>query len=138
MERIHKLPFILGCLAALAVGIANYITDADNQTIFFRMAIVMTIFFILGVFIRNTILSIKDEVREREIERQRDEEQQLRLEREKQRAAEDNSKYQQAYTGDNHTQQGQTQHKVDLVAEDTAGEFQPMTVSRVISSKVRE
>jgi hypothetical protein len=137
MERIHKLPFIMGCLAALAVGIANYITDSDNQTIFLRMAIVMTIFFILGVYIRNTILSIKDEVREKEIERQREEEQQFQLEREKERAEAANSKYPQASAGNN-TQQGQIQHKVDLVAEDTAGEFQPMTVSRVISSKMNE
>lgn len=137
MERIHKLPFILGCLAALAVGIANYITDSDNQTIFLRMAIVMTIFFILGVYIRNTILSINEEVKEKEIERQKDEELQLRLEHEKERAEADNLKYPHAHNGDN-TQNGQIQHKVDLVAEDTAGEFEPMTVSRVISSKMNE
>lgn len=137
MERIHKLPFILGCLAAMAVGIASYLTDSDNQTIFLRMAVVMTIFFLLGVYIRNTVLSIKDEVSKKEMERLKDEELRLQQEQELQRAA-DISNHQNANDANNHTQPGHTQHRVDLFAEDAAGEFQPMTVSRVISTKAKE
>lgn len=138
MERIHKLPFILGCLAAMAVGISSYIAELNNQTIFLRMAVVMTIFFILGIYIRNTVLSIKDEVSKKEMERVRDEELRIQQEHEIQRAAADSSKQQHPNNGINQTQPGQAQHKVDLVAEDVVGEFQPMTVSRVISTKVRE
>lgn len=138
MERIHKLPFILGCLGAIAVGIASYITNSDNQTIFLRMAVIMTIFFILGVYIKNTILSIKDEVIKKEMERLREEELRLQQENEKQHAESNSPRQYQANIGNNQTQSGQTQHKVDLVAEDIVGEFQPMTVSRVISSKVNE
>jgi len=138
MERIHKLPFILGCLAAMVVGIASYITNSDNQTIFLRMAVIMAIFFILGVYIRNTVLSIKDEVSKKEMERLKEEELRIWQENEKQRAEADDSKHHQANNGINQTLHGQTQHKVDLVAEDTVGDFQPMTVSRVISTKVNE
>ncbi len=133
MERIHKLPFILGCLAAIVVGIANYITGSGNQTIFLHMAVVMTIFYILGVYIRNTLISIKDEVSKKEMERLKDEELRVSQELEQQYAAAEASKQQQEDSG-NH----QAQHKVDLVAEDHIGEFQPLTVSRVISTKVKE
>lgn len=129
MERIRKLPFILGCIAAMAVGIANYMSGSDNQTTFLKMAVVMTIFFIIGVYIRNTVLSIDEEVKEKELQRQIDEELRIRQELEMQHAEEEAAKHQQA---------GNKGHRVNLVAEDTMEEFQPMTVSRVISSKVKE
>jgi hypothetical protein len=128
MERIRKLPFILGCIAAMAVGIANYGAGSDNQTTFLRMAVVMTIFFIIGVYIRNTVLSIDEQVKEKERQRLLEEEQRIREEHEERRAEEEAAKLQAGGKG----------HNVDLVAEDRMEEFQPMTVSRVISSKVKE
>jgi hypothetical protein len=138
MDRIHKLPFILGCLAAMVVGIVSYITYLDNQTIFLRMAVVMTIFFILGVYIRNTVLSIKDEVSKKEMERLRDEELRILQEHEKQPAETDVSKQHPANNGISNEHHVQAQHRVDIVADDAVGEFEPMTVSRVISTKVKE
>lgn len=128
MQHIHKLPFILGCLAAMVVGIVSYTANNNNQTIFLHMAVTMTIFFIIGVYIRNTILSIQDEVAEKEKERAINEELLKKQEQEQQNISADAAKHQQAHQG----------QLVDLVAEDKLEEFEPMTVSRVISTKVKE
>lgn len=126
MERIQKLPFILGCFAAMVVGFASYLAGSGNQTIFLRMAVLMTVFFIIGVYIRNTILSIREEIEEKEKEKQKEEEMLAMEELERQKAEADAARHQQA-------SKGHTGQKVDLVAEDPDGEFEPMTVSRVIS-----
>lgn len=62
MERIHKLPFISGCLAAIAAGVASYAAGVESRTIYLRMAVMMLTFFIIGVYVKNTVLSIENEV----------------------------------------------------------------------------
>lgn len=125
MERIHKLPLILGCLAAMAVGMASYVTGVENRTIYLRMAVMMLVFFMIGSHIKNTVLSIEKEVQDKKKEQERAEEQRLRQQAEEQKAAAIASKQQKTYT-------------LDLVAEDAEDDFKPMEMSKAISSKVKE
>lgn len=135
MERIHKLPFILGCLAAIATGIASYLTGAESQTIYLRMAVMMLIFFLIGIYTRNTILSIDKEVQENKLQKARAEEQQLRQQIEEEKAASSEPKHQ---TLQQRLAQKYQAHTVDLTAEDTGDDFEPLTISKAISSKVKE
>jgi len=65
MERIYKLPLMLGCLAALVAGISGYASGMDNSDIYIRMAVMMVTFFVLGLYVRNSVLSIKKELSEK-------------------------------------------------------------------------
>ena len=121
MDDIHKLPFLLGGFMAVVVGIISYISDSVTQTIYIRMAVVMVAFYIVGGFIRNTLNTIKDELKQKEEQRLLEEQ----IEEEARRI-EASHKVQPA------------EHKVDLVADDFGEDFTPLTVSRVISSKVKE
>lgn len=98
MERIYKLPFILGCLAAMAAGVASYAAGAESRTIYLRMAVMMLTFFIIGLYVKNTILSIENEVQVK--------------------------KHQI--------------HKLDLPAEDTRDDFEPLAISKAIRSKTKD
>lgn len=131
MERIHKLPFILACIAAIAAGAASYVAHVESQYIYLRMAVMMLVFFIIGLYAKNTILSIKKEVQIKKLEQKKAEEQQLRQQREEQKNS-STASVQQAM------QQEKQIHKVDLVAEDAGDDFEPLAMSKVISSKVKE
>ncbi len=75
MERMHRLPFISGCMAAVLAGIISFAAKADNQTIYIRMAVAMLAFFILGVYVRNTIYAIKRQNAIKQKEKELEEEQ---------------------------------------------------------------
>ena len=125
MDDIHKLPFLLGGFMAVVVGIISYISGSVTQTIYIRMAVVMVAFYIVGGFIRNTLNTIKDELKQKEEQRLLEEQ----IEEEARRI--------EASGKASHKVQPD-EHKVDLVADDFGEDFTPLTVSRVISSKVKE
>lgn len=124
MDRIHRLPFITGgCMAALT-GIISYACGSDSQTTYLRMAMVMVLFYIIGVFIRNTVKSINGELEEKKQQELLKEQEAAEAEAVAQAAARQHA--------------GDYKPKVNLVADDSDEEFQPMTVSRVISTKMKE
>lgn len=134
MERIHKLPFILGCIAAMAVGVASYIAGSESRTVYLRMAVMMTVFFIIGLYIRNTVLAIEKEVQEKRQEQEDSEDEQLdKLSPEQQEAA-SALNGQPLHQANSHAQV----HKVDLTAKDTGDDFEPLVISKVIRSNVKE
>ena len=123
MERIHQLPCILGFLAAMTTGIASYATNAATSTIYLRMAVMMVAFFILGLYIKNTVLSLKKEMQIKKLEKEKAEAEELRLH---QQMAEQNTAYQKQ------------NHILDLVAGDTEDDFEPLAMSKAIRTKVKE
>lgn len=111
MKRIHKLPFLFGGFMAVLVGITSYVCGSEDRTTYFRMAVAMVIFYIIGLFVRNTLLSIDKEVMDK-------------------KEKESNELL--------HKQLQQNEHKINLVADDSSEEFSPLAVSKVISSKIKE
>ncbi len=73
MGDIRKLPFLSGCSAALLAGIISYAAGVDNQVIYIRMAVMMFLFYMLGVFVRNAIVKTRNELDEKKRERELEE-----------------------------------------------------------------
>lgn len=137
MERIAKLPFILGCSAAIVTGSASYLTGMNSQGIYIRMAVMMLIFFIIGVYIRGTISSIKKEVLIRKIREKHEERERHRREKEEERAAANAARFSpvvQPVEPDRHG--NEKLNSVDLTADDSDEIFEPLTVSRAIRTKI--
>ncbi|HOA55540.1 MAG TPA: hypothetical protein PLY59_06720 [Clostridiales bacterium] len=82
MGDIRKLPFLSGCSAALLAGIISYAAGVDNQVIYIRMAVMMFLFYMLGVFVRNAIVKTRNELDEKKRERELEEAKRKRKERE--------------------------------------------------------
>ncbi|HEX2944688.1 MAG TPA: hypothetical protein VHT96_01890 [Clostridia bacterium] len=143
MERIQKLPFLAGCLAAIVTGIASYATGVDSRITYLRMAVMMLVFFLVGIYARNTVLSINEDIekkkREKERERELEEEQNLLRMKEEQKAAGDNKKPNDHKAGEHQTvpQASQQPSKLDLVADDS-DDFKPFDIGKAIKSKVNE
>jgi len=116
---------LLGGFMAVVVGIISFISGSAAQTIYIRMAVVMVGFYIVGGFIKNTLNTIKDELKQKEEQRLLEEQ-----------IEEEAKRIEASAMASNMVQPGE--HKVDLVADDFDEDFTPLTVSRVISSKVKE
>lgn len=125
MVDIHKLPFLLGGFMAVMVGIISYMSGSATQTIYIRMTVVLLVFYIVGSLIRNTVNTIKDEIKSKEEQKLRDEAAQMEAD-----IAEASSEAP--------PRPQSAGHKLDLVADDFNEEFSPLTVSRIIASKVKE
>jgi uncharacterized membrane protein YcjF (UPF0283 family) len=140
MERIHKIPFISGCSAAIATGIVSYAAHTESRIIYMRMAVMMLVFFIIGLYVKNTILSIQKEMQYKKQEQKRAEKEQLFNEAEEKKASA--SAHKLGQQGHKPEQQGQMQgiqaHKLDLAAEDTEDDFKPLVMSKAVSSKLKE
>lgn len=137
MGRIQKLPFILGCSAAIVAGSTSYMAGVDSQGIYIRMAAVMLIFFIIGVYIRSTVISIKEEVLIRKIREQHEEMERQKRQKEQDKAAANAARFNPNLQSiDNEQQTNEQPHKVDLTADNSIDSFEPLTVSRAIRTKV--
>lgn len=137
MGRIQKLPIILGCFAAIVTGSASYLTGLDSQRIYLRMAAAMLIFFILGVYVRSTISSIKEEVLIRRIREQHEENERQKRQKEEEKAAANAARHNQGRQyAESERQTIEQPHLVDLTADDRVDGFEPLTVSRAIRTKV--
>ncbi|MCX8130298.1 MAG: hypothetical protein N3I35_09395 [Clostridia bacterium] len=126
MEYIHKLPFMLGSLMAIIIGLISYKYHVSQQEIYIRIAISMVVFFFIGTYIRNTIMKILDETAKKreaeELERQAELEQQMQ---EQLKASEENKKT----------------SKLDLKVDDSydsnsvfGEDFAPLTVKEILRS----
>ncbi|HOJ80781.1 MAG TPA: hypothetical protein PK767_02365 [Clostridiales bacterium] len=73
MGNIRKLPFLSGCSAAILAGIVSYAEGVENQTIYIRMAVIMFLFYMIGVLVRNTVENAKKEIEEKKKEMEQEE-----------------------------------------------------------------
>lgn len=137
MERIQKLPIIMGCSAAIVAGFAAYLAGVDSQGIYVRMAGMMLVFFIIGVYIRKTVTSINEEVMICKIKEQQEEKERQKLKKQEEKAAANAPELYQSRNSFEQEQQigGQTQ-QVDLTTENSDDSFEPLTVSRAIRTKM--
>lgn len=135
MGHIRKLPFILGFSAAIVTGIVGYSAGVVDQAIYLRMALMMLLFYILGIFISSTIETIKKEVAIRKIERKNEErlrKKQMKEEEKEAIAAAASASLRQK------AQEDPLPRKIDLAADDSDEDFEPLTVSRAIRTKINE
>lgn len=118
-----------GCMAAVLAGIISYAAGADSQTIYIRMAVMMLVFFILGMYVRNTIDAVKRQIAERKREKELEEE--LRLKKLKE------EKIAEALAAKkNAARSAQT---IDMTAGDTGQDgFEPLSFAQAVRTKVNE
>ena len=119
MDRIHRLPFLLGGFMTVIVGAISYSCGSDNKTIYTRMVIFMVVFYILGIYARNTINGIDKELQEKKQQEEYDK--MIKATEAAQNSAEEN----------------QQEHKLDLIADDSREEFTPLSLSDVISTTAK-
>jgi uncharacterized membrane protein YuzA (DUF378 family) len=121
MEFVKKLPFILGAIMAVIVGIVSFDINTDISDIYIRMSVSMVVFFVLGLYAKNIIEKITSEIQEKKAEQElRELEEQARIEEERLIAE----------------QEAKKKHVVDVVVGENYGEdFSPLTVSEYINNK---
>lgn len=122
MEYIQRIPFIVGALTALIVGIISYKTGLSNKDIYIRMTIAMLLFFMIGLYVRNTLISIREEMEKKKLE------QEAAMAREQAEMKEQQLNM-ASETGNIHT--------IDYRVDD-GDEFLPFEVSQAIKTKINE
>ncbi|NLK86660.1 MAG: hypothetical protein GX279_04110 [Clostridiaceae bacterium] len=129
MERLRRLPFISGCMAAVLAGIISFAAGADSQKIYIRMAVMMLVFFILGTFVRNTIFDVKRQAAIRKREKELEEEQRLKRLKEEKIAEAMAAKKNAAKSA----------HTIDMAAGDTEMDgFEPLSIAQAVRTKAKE
>jgi divalent metal cation (Fe/Co/Zn/Cd) transporter len=123
MEYVQKLPFLLGAAAAIVVGIISNLKNVSQQDTYLRMAISMIVFFAIGIYIRNTLQKIHDEL---ESKKQEEENRMLdEIEEDKRLAAEEERMNQELKLKTVGT-------KIDFKIDDVGEDFSPLTVNEYI------
>ncbi|MGE5615196.1 MAG: hypothetical protein ACM3XR_12420 [Bacillota bacterium] len=140
MERIMRLPLLLSFLAAVITGAASHAAGVGNQRTYLRMAVMMLVFYLLGAFIRNTVLSLKKEVQFRMKEQKKQEEQNQKDHKEEIKAHEYAAKPHQG----NDAESLEAAQLIDLfnakrhAAPADSDDFEPLALSKAIRTKVKE
>lgn len=129
MERLRRLPFMSGCMAAVLAGIISFAAKADSQTIYIRMAVMMLVFFILGLYVRNTLDKVQQQIEAKKREQELEEENRQRKLKEEQMAdalaARKNAANQPM--------------SIDMTAGDAAeDDFEPLSFAEAIRTKAKE
>lgn len=82
MENIHKLPFVIGVSVTIVVGMISYKTGVEYGEIYIRMFISMVVFFVAGIYLKNFIIKIHKELKQKEEEEERLKEEKLKQQEE--------------------------------------------------------
>jgi flagellar biosynthesis/type III secretory pathway M-ring protein FliF/YscJ len=127
MEHLRRLPFMSGSIAAVLTGIISYAAKADSQTIYIRMAVMMLVFFVLGIYVKNTVCKIKQEADIKKKDQEREEEQRLKKQKEEKTA--------EALAAKKNA--SKTAQVIDMTAgDDGQDDFQPLV--QAVRTKVKE
>lgn len=138
MERIQKLPFLAGCLAAIITGAASYAAGVESRMIYLRMAVMMLVFFLVGMYTRNTVLSITEDIEQKKREQELERIQAQENQKEEQKAAAHGSKKPQEPQQPSAAPAHPQTPRLDLVADDSDDDFKPFDVSKAVKAKVNE
>lgn len=65
MDYTSKIPFISGASVTIIVGILSYKSGYELKTICIRMTFSMVVFFLVGIYLRNFIRRMKEEVKQK-------------------------------------------------------------------------
>jgi divalent metal cation (Fe/Co/Zn/Cd) transporter len=120
MEYIQRLPFILATLAAVVTGLICYEYAMAPKDAYIKMIISMVIFFLVGIYARNTINKILDEVKSKKEKEEAEILEKQKKEREEKKALEDRNEKAGVHT-------------VDYKVGDY-DEFEPLKVSEYIKT----
>jgi len=63
MDILRKLPFILGSIMTIIVGYISSVMKLSNKETYIRMIIVLVVFYIIGIYLRNVLLKIIEEIK---------------------------------------------------------------------------
>lgn len=123
MDYIHKLPFILGAVVTITVGIISYSYKVSDQVLYMRMAVSMAVFYLLGLYVRSVIEKTLEEARQK-----KKEEELKKAQERKKKKKEEESKI---------DSQDKSSSQVDYKVGDDE-EFSPLKVSEVIKDNLKE
>jgi len=65
MGYIQRLPFILSSIITIIIGLVCYFSGVGTRDTFIRMIISMTVFYIVGLYIRKLIFDINEQIDEK-------------------------------------------------------------------------
>jgi len=136
MDIIRKLPFFSGSMGAILAGIISFAAGVDRQTIYIRMFVTMIVFYILGIYIRKTVLSIRKEAEIRKREKQAEEAKNRKQTHEKEDDAAD--KKGTIKTAQMERDKNTRTAKDETSAGEQQDDFEPLALSRAIKTKVKE
>ena len=125
MQYLQRLPLLLALAGSLVSGILNLLCYRSNNEVLLHMVIAMAAFYIIGLFIRSTVLTIKTEVDEKR-EKQEAEE---KVQKEKEQAEERSVEKEEEFLGKN----------IDLTVNYSSDDsFDPLPVSEFIRKQLKD
>ena len=87
MGYVKRLPYLLGISFCIIIGFISYGQKLENNSIYIRMLIALIAFYIIGIIIKNTVITIVDEKKKKEqenkLKEQQEKEEAEKLEQEK-------------------------------------------------------
>lgn len=122
MRYLQKLPLMLALAAALLMGFIGFLCSMSQDEILVRMALGMVIFYVVGFFIRTTLLDIHKQVEDKRKEKEMEEKEQ-KLEQEKK---------------ENENKKKTAGRNINLTAgEEKEDLFEPLPVSEFIKKELK-
>jgi len=123
-EYLHKFPIIVSLIMTIIIGLISYTSSSDMNQTYVRMAVSLIGFYIIGVFLKNILKGINEEI----IEKKRKEE-------------EEKAKEQQDVSSkieDKIEDKIEHKSKIDYKIDDFNEEFSPLKVSEVIKTSLND
>lgn len=117
MRYIQMLPLLMALAAALISGILGFFKSMRQKEVMMQMALIMVIFYIIGLFVRTTLVCTIEQIEKKRKEREEEEERRKKKEKEE--------KEKQELLGTN----------IDLIADDDS--FDPLPVSEFIRKELK-
>lgn len=132
MDFIHKLPFFLGGGMAILVGAISYSYGTATQTLYIRMSVTMVVFYILGAYVRSTLRTLHEEQEKKKALEAELLKEGLENEDGKETA---NEQGPLSGSGEGRNPSGS---RIDIAVDGSEDEFEPLTVSQVLSTKLKD
>jgi len=119
-EFLHKIPIILSLVMTIIIGIISYASNSDMNQIYVRMAVSLIGFYIVGMFLKNFLIGINEEIIEKKRKEEEEKAKELEINRSK---IEDKNEY---------------KSKIDYKIDDFSEDFSPLKVSEVIKTSLND
>ena len=125
MQYLQRLPLLLALAGSLASGILNLLCYRPHNEVLLHMVLTMVIFFIIGLFIRSTVLALKKQVDEKRQKQEAEE----RAQREKKQAEAKMMEEAEGHLGNN----------IDFTVDSSREEsFDPLPVREFIKKQLND
>jgi phosphotransferase system glucose/maltose/N-acetylglucosamine-specific IIC component len=111
------LPLLMALAAALISGILGFFKSAPQKEVIVQMTLIMVIFYVIGLFVRSTLICTIEQIEKKKKEREEEEEKKKQQEKAKNE--------EQKMLGVN----------IDMTADDNS--FDPLPVSEFIKKELK-